>query len=105
MINKFLYILLLLALSQFLQAQVEVDSTENRITIENADNLKGKRKGDSFVRYLNGNVRLFQDSIFMYCDTAILDEDQLIAYGNVVIIQHDTIRIFGDSLRYLSQTQ
>lgn len=102
---RFAYIILFLLVVQIMDAQTESDSTENRITVENADNLKGKRKGNSFVRYLNGNVRLFQDSIFMYCDTAILDEDQLIAYGNVVIVQHDTIKIFGDSLHYLSKSQ
>lgn len=100
----FLLLLFLWLVPKWTSAQEQRDTTKTRITIENADNVKGKKIDGEFVRYLNGNVRLFQDSMFMYCDTAVIDQNYLVAYGNVVIIQNDTIKIFADSLSYNSST-
>ena len=50
---------------------------------------------------LNGNVIMVQDSLFMFCNRAIVT-DQIFAraYENVIIIHHDTIQFFGDSMIY-----
>lgn len=48
-----------------------------------------------------GDVRITHDSIFMFCDTAVLVNGiNLEAKGNVSIIKNDTIKIFSDSLLY-----
>jgi len=52
-----------------------------------------------------GNVRITHDSVFMFCDTAtIVNGSTLQAKGNISIIKNDTVRIFSDSLLYLSDS-
>lgn len=52
------------------------------------------------TRYLNGDVKVYHASTFMYCDTAILKGSDLLMRHNVVLLQNDTIKIFSDSLHY-----
>lgn len=95
-----LYVFLFL-MTGHLVAQVESDSTSiSKIVVENADNARFVNDGEDFIRYLNGDVRLFQDSTFMFCDSAILAGNELTAFGNVVIVQNDTVNVFADSLIY-----
>lgn len=75
-------------------------SSSSKIIVENADSFRGVTSEEDLIKYLNGNVRLFQDSTFMYCDSAVLSGNQLTAFGNVVIIQSDTVNVFADSLVY-----
>lgn len=62
-----------------------------------------KGSGNSRTYYLRGNVGLKQDVAFMYCDSAILKQPQntFKAFGNVRIIQSDTVRITGNELEYV----
>jgi lipopolysaccharide export system protein LptA len=52
------------------------------------------------TRYLAGNVRLFHRDAFVLCDSAIVSDQDIVAYGQVTILQDDTIQAFADSLRY-----
>ena len=53
------------------------------------------------VQRLIGEVELSQDSIFMYCDSAeLIDEQELYAFDNVIIQQGDSIAAFSDRLTY-----
>ena len=52
------------------------------------------------LKILQGDVKLFHDSTFLYCDSARLVNLMVMAYGNVVIRHNDTVQIFADSLRY-----
>ncbi len=99
---KYFWIILVLTSSTlWLHGQETQDtSTSSRIIVEIADNFRFVNEGDEGIKYLNGNVRMYQDSTFMYCDTAILAGNELTAYGNVVIIQNDTVNVFADSLIY-----
>ena len=50
---------------------------------------------------LIGDVWLHQDSIFMYCDSAFIENrTKMRAYGHVVIQQGDSVSCFSDSLIY-----
>lgn len=61
--------------------------------------LRGK-----VLQKLIGDVQLHQDSVYMYCDSAIIeDKERVFASGNVIIQQGDTAVIFADSLVYLGQ--
>lgn len=57
------------------------------------------------LKILQGDVQLFHDSTFLYCDSARLVGLLVMAYGNVVIRQNDTVQIFADSLRYDGQNK
>ena len=62
---------------------------------------------DSVVEQrLTGEVELRQDSVLFYADEAtILDEDFVMARGDVVIRQNDSISVFADSLEYFAPQQ
>lgn len=57
---------------------------------------------DTFQR-LTGKVELSQDTVYMYCDSALIfNSTNLTAEGHVIIQQGDSITIFSDSLVYES---
>lgn len=79
------------------------DTARNdKVDIINSDFFQNIQTGDSSIVKLGGNVELRQDSMFMYCDTAIvLNETMVIAYGEEVLIQQgDSLSVFADSLFY-----
>jgi len=59
-------------------------------------------QGDSAnFQKLHGKVELKHEDAFMYCDTAIIEnETHVVAQGNIVIQQGDSLEIFADSLIY-----
>ena len=70
------------------------------ILVDYADLLEYVQN-DSTIQKLEGNVELRQDSVFMYCDTAtIINQKTLLAEGNVIIQQSDSLNVFADSLVY-----
>jgi lipopolysaccharide export system protein LptA len=87
-----------------IMAQNQTDTTSTTIFVENSDNTIIEKSGDQMIRYLKGNIRVFHDSTYFYCDTAILYEKELFAYGNVVILQTDSTTIFSDSLYFNSDS-
>ena len=98
----------LLAFGQLLSAQVTYTDDENTITESKkllgiaADSLSSYVNNGISYDTLIGNVRITQDSFFMYSDTSfIYNKSDIEAYGNVVILQGDSIEIFSDSLRYV----
>lgn len=52
------------------------------------------------LKILTGDVQLYHDSSFLYCDSARIEGLLVKAYGNVVIRHNDTVQIFADSLIY-----
>jgi lipopolysaccharide export system protein LptA len=58
-------------------------------------------KNGELIRKLKGEVRLKQKDALMFCDSAILDNNNnVIAKGHVIIKQGDSLNIFSDSLHY-----
>lgn len=58
------------------------------------------------MQKLSGEVELSQDSIFMYCDTAVIENEvNVFAIGNIIIQQNDSITVFADSLFYGADTK
>jgi len=84
----------------------EQDTSKNSfLRIVSADNQVYDARGGEERFISNGNVRITHDSIFMFCDTAVLVNGiNLEAKGNISIIKNDTIQIFSDSLLYLGDS-
>lgn len=71
------------------------------VNIDKAITLENIQQGKKLVQKLSGNVELRQDSVYMYCDTAVIEDNvNVVARGNVIIQQRDTTSIFSDSLIY-----
>lgn len=85
------------------QIQLSPDTTkqkEQRLVIENAGSRIIEIQDSNRIQYLYDKVRAYHDSTYFYADTAILTDKYLIAFGGVIIIQKDTIQLFGDSLYF-----
>lgn len=84
------------------QDQIEADTTGGgQVTVDHADLFEYLVMGDSAFQRLIGNVELRHDSMYMYCDSAVIfNETQVVAQGQVIIQQGDSLSIFSDSLFY-----
>ena len=103
-----LIILLLTCVVTFAKAQQNPQDTigKQKIDVDHADLFEYQQKDTTIIQKLNGNVELRQDSVFMYCDTAIIiNSIDLTAQGNVIIQQGDSVNIFSDSLVYNGDTK
>ncbi len=71
------------------------------IYIIHADDQHWYLESDHTIQTYNGNVILYQDSVFMYCDSAyIKDSLYLSAVGNISLVQGDSVKVFADTLYY-----
>lgn len=86
------------------QAQVSTPpSGEGDIVVlKRADKLEGVNSSTEDIRKLTGNVLLQQKGVLMYCDLAIqnLTTNVIESYGNVRIVQGDTVSVQGDTMIY-----
>ncbi len=74
---------------------------KNRVDVDHADLFEYIQREDTVYQKLNGNVELRQDSIYMYCDTAVIKNNtHVTANGKVIIQQGDSTSIFADSAMY-----
>lgn len=79
------------------------DTTKiTKLKINFSDYAEGYKEDGKDIRKLIGNVELRQDSVFLTCDTAILNvtDNSVFALGKVIIQQGDSLNVFADSLRY-----
>ncbi len=105
--TKLVYIsIFLIWLSPSVKGQAPADTTK-RVEIISADSLAITIDDSGENRKLFGNVRLKHEGAIMYCDRALqhVDINFIEAYGNVKIVQGDTITVTGDTLHYFSDTK
>lgn len=85
------------------QPVARADQNDTTIYIIHADNQEWRINpdGSGTEQIYTGKVILYQDSVYMFCDSAYIKDSVLLsAYGNVVIQQHDSVRVFADTLIY-----
>lgn len=75
---------------------------ESRIFLLHSDRLFHDIEIDAQAQILVGNVQFRHDDVFMYCDSALFYEasNSLDAFGNVRMVQGDTLSLTGDILYY-----
>ncbi len=75
---------------------------EKRIELLNADVLEGDERLGKNAARLIGNVRFKHENAVMYCDSAyrFTEENRFDAFGNVRIVQNDSLTIPGNKLIY-----
>ena len=112
-ITRLAFLLLLLLPGGVLSAQVgskpklrpaptQQDTLKkNKVDVDHADVFEYIQRKDTVFQKLNGNVELRQDSIYMYCDTAVIrNNTHVTANGKVLIQQGDSTSVFADSAMY-----
>ncbi len=79
----------------------------SKIEILNANTLEFEDLGNERVKRLIGDVQLKHDEALMFCDSAYIfsSSNTMDAYGHVRIVQGDSLRLFGDSLKYNGNTK
>lgn len=78
-------------------------TSDDHINIRWADEFLYTISGLDTLQKLNGNVELNQDTIFLFCDSArILNSTDMVARGNFILQQGDSLTIFADSAEYSS---
>ena len=76
------------------------------INIRYADLFSYEVVGADTLQKLTGHVELNQDTVFLFCDSAIIiNSTHLTAQGNFVLQQGDSITIFADSATYQSDSK
>ena len=88
--------------SQNTDAQSNQGDTVKVIDIYNADVLSGYNiKGKSFQK-LVGRVVMHHDGAMMFCDSAIISDEENIAraYGHIHIQQGDSLDMYGEEMEY-----
>lgn len=77
------------------------DTAKSKIDVDHADIFEYAQRKDTVIQKLIHNVELRQDSVFMYCDSATIENSLIvIAVGHVIIQQGDSTSVFSDSLYY-----
>ncbi len=73
-----------------------------KVILLHADRLEHNQAIDSGVQILVGNVRIRKEDMFMYCDSARLNEEtgSFDAFRNVRMEQGDTLFVYSDELYY-----
>ena len=79
----------------------------NKIELLGANSLKFDKKIGVDAQRLLGNVRFKHKGALMYCDSAYLynANNSLDAFGNVRVVQGDTLTLLSDKLYYNGNTQ
>src|SRR5690554_1957232 len=82
-------------------------SQTNQIELLGANSLKFDKKLGLDAQRLLGNVRFKHQGALMYCDSAYLynSSNSLDAFGNVRVVQGDTLTLNSDKLYYDGDTQ
>lgn len=105
---------LLIALLSFGKVHSQVITTRpgadtmKVVTLINADRLSYKHPNDTTdLQMLAGNVKLRQENTIINCDSAVLNKKTRFveAFGNVHIIDNDTVHIQSQYLQYFLDTK
>ena len=80
---------------------------KTRVDLLHADQGQADKLARPDVQVLIGSVKLRHDSMYMYCDSALIYEktNSFEAFSNVRMEQGDTLFIYGDYLFYDGMTQ
>ena len=85
----------------------EPDRKKKRVDLLYADEAQADKQSRPDVQVLIGSVRMKHDSMYMFCDSALIYEkiNSVEAFGNVRMEQGDTLFIYGDYLYYDGMSQ
>ncbi len=92
----------------FMGIQLFAKAQETKVVnIINADKSTFDRAENPDMRKFIGNVIFEIDSTYLYCDTALLNQEtkDIDAYGNIHVKVSDTMNLYGDILHYTGENR
>lgn len=83
------------------------DTVKNRVHLLHVDSMFFDDRVSKTAQFLVGNVQFEHEGIYMYCDSALYYEasNSFDAYGNVKMVQGDTLTLDGEILYYNGMDQ
>lgn len=70
------------------------------LIVENTDHILVEKADSIYIKYLNGNIKMFHAGNYFYADTAVIRENDFKAFGNIVILHEDGTTVFCDTIYY-----
>src|SRR2546423_10819836 len=107
-LRSLFFIITLLFLAAGLRAQTASKDTSQPVDILHAKNLFFKRiDANTEVQILSGNVQARQGNTLFFCDSCVINNTghMFEAFGHVHIKDKDTVNVYSDYLRYLTNTK
>ena len=104
----FQLIFLVAIVSVFIQAiQPQGKKKKQRVDIDNADSIVHDEKIAVNINRMLGHVSFRREGALMFCDSAYkyTDSEKFDAFGNVKIIQGDSLHLYGDKMYYDGDTK
>ncbi len=99
------FLVLFLLFGPLVLSAQQVEEGE-KVRIEWSDTLEYHRVNDQEIQILRGHVRIQHDSAFLFCEEAeVLNQTEVRARGEVIIVQGDSLNVFADSLFYSGKTK
>lgn len=77
------------------------------IRLIQADEIRYDKQVRENIQVLTGNIILEHDSVYLYCDSAYLNEveNKVEAFGNIHVESSDTLHLFGRQMLYDGNTK
>ena len=83
-----------------------IPEKQEEVQVDHTDLFTYTQSNGETIQKLIGHVELSQDSVYMYCDSAtIQNRNDVTAMGQVIIQQGDSVNVFSDSLIYDGDTR
>ena len=89
----------------FTTLNISLAQTKNSIIIDRWNTASRTQINDTWIDTLKGQVLLHQGDNFFECDTAVLQNNQLLAWGKVILQQKDSLWVYGNRLNYNGDTK
>jgi lipopolysaccharide export system protein LptA len=93
-------ILTLLVSCNILFAQQVPDSGKSSVHVIHSEYMRFERKDGKEIQYLSKDIAVLHKKTYLFCDSAVIDGQYVLAMGHVRIVEGDSLQIFGDTLYY-----
>ncbi|MFZ1514378.1 MAG: OstA-like protein, partial [Saprospiraceae bacterium] len=87
-----------LGLSSSLFAQK--DTAKNSVYVIHSEFLRFERFDGREIQYLSQDIAVLHKKTYLFCDSAVIEGQRVLAIGHVRIVEGDSLQIFGDTLYY-----
>ncbi|MBK9270139.1 MAG: hypothetical protein IPM48_00955 [Saprospiraceae bacterium] len=78
----------------------KTDTVKNNVHVVHAEFMRFERQGGKEIQYLSQDIAVFHKKTWLFCDSAVIDGQTVVAMGHVRIVEGDSLQIFGDTLFY-----
>jgi lipopolysaccharide export system protein LptA len=79
------------------------DTSKNSVHVIHSEFLRFERFDGREIQYLSQDIAVLHKKTYLFCDSAVIEGQRVLAIGHVRIVEGDSLQIFGDTLYYDGQ--